>query len=134
MPNPRQRSVQNRSPAHDTLSDISSSDDENEFPSFSYRPQIQLTEDGGEDEGNTTNAEQHAESLEEPQLEISDGEAQIAVVDDPTVELPGQPAEILEETNEDLPEQEMVEETVGQNGGDRPQRNSQAPQRFTYYV
>ena len=124
VPVDRQRRVQDRPPARDTNSissiacpsSISSSDDENEFPSFSHRPQAQLNEDVAEDVENPSNAGQSVQL----QSETPGEEAPLAGVDDPTEELAEQDEPTLEETNEDWPENVTVGETVVQNGGDAP--------------
>ena len=102
-----------------------------------------MTEDGG----NPTYTSQPAEQ----QPDTPDEADQLTAVDDPigerreqaeereetqAEEVPDehQAEETREETNEGIPTPTMAEETIERNPGDRPQRNRQAQQCFTYYA
>ena len=161
-PASRQRRVRDRLPVRNTLSSNFSSDDNDEFPSFCYRSQVQLTEDVAEDVRNPRNTARPAEQ----QPETPDEDDQLAAVDDPVGERREQAEEreetqaeewpdehqaeereeeqveeapderqadeTREETNKNIPAPAMAEETIEHNPGDLSQRNRQAPQSFTY--
>ena len=136
VPVDRQRRVQDRLPARDTPSSISSFDDENEFPSFSQRPQAQLTEDIAEYEENPPNAGQSVQL----QSKTPGGEAPLAAVDDPTEELAEQAEPTLEEKNEDWPEITQCNQQTPQFRYHQPELQpyripipTQYPWNVTYY-